>query len=402
MALQIKREQCIGCGLCVEKCPFGALRMDGDKVLITDSCTSCGACVAECPTAALVLEKVERQSTSREHSGVWVIAEQRNGQLLNVALELVSAGRKLADTLGVQLSALLLGEEITDLALDLIAFGADHVHLLDHPELKIYNTEPYVTAIEQLSNRYHPEIMLFGATHYGRDLAPRLAARLQTGLTADCTELAIDQEKGILLQTRPAFGGNLLATIVCPEHRPQMATVRPGVMDKLIPNYQRQGKVIQSVVDFSQLKSDVQVRAIIKMAQQQVNLEEAKIIVSGGRGLKKPTGFKLIRELAAALSGQVGASRACVDSGWISHEHQVGQTGKTVQPDLYIACGISGAIQHLAGMNKSQVIVAINKDANAPIFQIADYGIIGDLYQVLPKLISELRQENGSASVAAR
>lgn len=401
MALQIRREECIGCNLCVEKCPFGALKMDGDQVSLTDGCTLCGACVQVCPVDALVIEKKEQQPVNLEYSDIWVLAEQRDGQLLEVALELVSEGRKLADTLGKKLSALLLGAGIDDLAADLIAFGADQVYLIDHPQLKVYNTEPYVSAVEQLVQRARPEILLLGATHYGRDLAPRLAARLETGLTADCTELAIDRDKGILLQTRPAFGGNLMATIVCPHHRPQMATVRPGVMEKITPNRDRRGTVIQFAADLSQLQINTQVKEIVKMARKQVNLEEAKVIVSGGRGLKNPTGFKLIRELAELLAGQVGTSRACVDSGWISHEHQIGQTGKTVQPDLYIACGISGAIQHLAGMNKSQIIVAINKDRKAPIFQIADYGIVGDLYQVLPKLISELRQEKGLVSAPA-
>ncbi len=392
MGLQIIQDKCIGCGLCAEKCPFGALKMDGDKVVLGDGCTLCGACARLCPVGAIVIDKKEQSNSNLDdHSGVWVIAEQRENKLMKVALELVSEGRKLANDLGKNLSAVLLGDGIKDLAKDLIAHGADQVYVIEDPELKVYNTEPYVSALEQLISKEKPEAILVGATHHGRDLAPRLSARLQTGLTADCTELAIDQEKGVLLQTRPAFGGNLMATIVCPNHRPQMATVRPGVMVKEEPDYGRQGEVTDFKVDLAKLEIKAKVKEVVKEAKKQVNLEEAKIVVSGGRGLGNSDGFKLLQELADAIGGEVGTSRACVDNGWIDHDHQVGQTGKTVQPDLYIACGISGAIQHLAGMSNSSVIVAINKDPNAAIFQIADYGIVGDIYQVLPKLIEELK-----------
>lgn len=396
MGLKIHSEQCIGCGVCVAKCPFGALHMEGNQVVVGDSCTLCGACVRVCPVEAISLEKVEKAAVRIEdYSGVWVFAEQREGQLLRVALELVGEGRKLADGLGKKLSAVLMGSNIRSLASELIAHGADQVYVLDNPELKVYNTEPYAMALEQLVQKEMPEVILFGATHNGRDLAPRVSARLKTGLTADCTELAIDPEKGLLLQTRPAFGGNIMATIICPNHRPQMATVRPGVMAKLTPDYKRKGEVVEFTANFTSAAIKAVVQEIVKEAKRQVNLPEAKIVVAGGRGLAKAEGFQLVEELAHALGGEVGASRACVDSNWISHDHQVGQTGTTVAPDLYVACGISGAIQHLAGMSGSKVIIAINKDPNAPIFQIADYGIVGDVYQVLPKLIESLKEEKG-------
>ncbi len=392
MALQILHEQCIGCGVCIEKCPFDALKMDGDRVVVCESCTLCGACVRICPVEAIKLEKKKQINNNQDYLGVWVIVEQRDRQLLKVALELVSEGRKLADSLGRSLSAVLLGDEVEKLTGELIAYGADKVYLIEDSQLNNYNTESYVAILEKLVQQEKPEILLIGATHNGRDLAPRLSARLGTGLTADCTELAIDQEKGVLLQTRPAFGGNLMATIVCPNHRPQMATVRPGVMVKAEVDNQRQGEVIKFDPNLAELAIKAQVQEVVKAAKQQVNLEEARIIVSGGRGLKKADGFKLLEELAEIMGAQVGSSRGCVDNGWICHDHQVGQTGKTVQPDLYIACGISGAIQHLAGMTNSKMIVAINKDANAPIFQVADYGIVGDVYTVVPKLIEELRK----------
>ena len=392
MALQINYDKCIACGICVQKCPFHALNLDGNKLVVNDNCTLCGACTRFCPDRALAVEKEEKKVADiSEYSGVWVFAEQRDGKLLRVALELLGEGRKLADALGKKLCAVLLGAEIGALANELTAHGADRVYVVDQAELKVYNTAPYVAALEELVQQEKPEIILIGATVNGRDLAPRLSARLKTGLTADCTELAIDPEKKLLLQTRPAFGGNIMATILCPNHRPQMATVRPGVMAKLEADCSRQGEIVNFAPDFSKLDVQVQVKEIVKAAKEQVNLEEAKIVVSGGRGLGNPEGFKLIQELAGLLGAEVGSSRACVDCNWIDHDHQVGQTGKTVKPDLYIACGISGAIQHLAGMSNSKVIVAINKDATAPIFQIADYGIVGDVYQVLPKLIEELK-----------
>lgn len=324
------------------------------------------------------------------YRGVWVFAEQREGELLNVAIELIGEGRKIADTLEVPLTAILLGKDIDDLAEKLVKYGADKVIYADHELLETYNTEAYTKVIHELILKNRPEIMLIGATNIGRDLGPRISARVHTGLTADCTKLEVDMENRSILQTRPAFGGNLMATIICPDHRPQMSTVRPGVMSKGRYDESRSGEIEK----FSPtLKSeDIRARVVdlVKEEKARVGLSDSQIIVSGGRGLGEGKGFELVNELAEKIGGVVGASRATVDAGWIEQDHQVGQTGTTVRPDLYIACGISGAIQHLAGMQESKVIVAINKDKNAPIFEIADYGIVGDVYEVLPQLIKAL------------
>jgi len=325
-----------------------------------------------------------------EYRGVWIFAEQRQGQLLNVALELLGEGRKIANTLGLPLTAILLGHEVDEIADKLIKYGVDKVYYGDHKLLDIYNTDGYTKAICDLINREKPEIMLIGATTIGRDLGPRISSRIHTGLTADCTKLDIDMDNRRLMQTRPAFGGNLMATIICPNHRPQMATVRPGVMEKSKYDKNRAGKIIKFTPELEEKDIRTKVLEIVKGTKAQVQLEDAKVIVSGGRGLGSPEGFKLIESLADKFNAVVGASRATVDAGWIEQGHQVGQTGKTVRPSLYIACGISGAIQHLAGMQESKVIVAINKDPDAPIFKIADYGIVGDLYEVIPEFMEAL------------
>ncbi|KAJ49050.1 electron transfer flavoprotein alpha subunit [Clostridium tetanomorphum] len=324
------------------------------------------------------------------YKGVWVFAEQREGKLLNIALELLGEGRKIADKLGVKLTSILLGDKLDIMAKELIEYGADKVICVEDNFLKVYSTEVYTRVISSLINERKPEIVLIGATSIGRDLGPRLAARLKTGLTADCTKLEIDEQNGEFLQTRPAFGGNLMATIICPKHRPQMSTVRPGVMKKPKYNANRIGKIEKIPFNLCEDDKNAIVLEIVKRERQEVELAKADVIVSGGRGLGDKEGFQLIRKLAKRLKGEVGASRAAVDSGWIEQPHQVGQTGKTVRPKLYIACGISGAIQHLAGMKESDLIIAINKDKNAPIFKVAHYGIIGDLYEVIPALIEAL------------
>ena len=328
------------------------------------------------------------------YKGVWVYAEQRNGVLMSTVLELLGEGRKLADDLGVELSALLLGDQVEGLAKELAAYGADKIILAEHPLLKDYTTDAYTKVIVDVVNDLKPEIILIGATNIGRDLGPRISCRLHTGLTADCTGLAIDPEKKIILQTRPAFGGNIMATIITPNHRPQMSTVRPGVMKKGQKDESRPVNIERA--NFSLAEDDIHTKVVevVKAAKQAVNLIEADVIVSGGRGLGSADGFKLIEELANAFGGVVGASRAAVDSGWISQDHQVGQSGKTVRPKFYVACGISGAIQHLAGMQNSGCIIAINKNPDAPIFQVADYGIVGDLYKVIPLMIEELKKIN--------
>lgn len=325
-----------------------------------------------------------------EYRGVWVFAEQRDGKLMDVALELVGEGSRIAEQLETEVTAVLLGHNMKDQAEELIKNGADKVIYADHKLLEVYTTEAYTKTIDELITEYKPEILLVGATNIGRDLGPRVSARVHTGLTADCTRLEVDLEERRLLQTRPAFGGNLMATIICPDHRPQMSTVRPGVMEKLDRDENRTGEIIEYKVELKDSDIKAKVLEVVKEAKAQVDLTAADIIVSGGRGLGDAEGFKLLEDLANKLGGVVGSSRAAVDSGWIESSHQVGQTGKTVRPTLYIACGISGAIQHLAGMQESDLIVAINNDPDAPIFKIADYGIVGNVFEVLPELTEAL------------
>lgn len=326
-----------------------------------------------------------------ESKNLWVVVETEEGAAKNVGYELLSVGRTLADKLGQQLVALVMGKEVQGVAQTCIAYGADQVLLVEGDEYATYNTDAATYAVVTLIEKYHPSIVLYGATNNGRDLAPRVACRLETGLTADCTELDIDEETGLLVSTRPTFGGNLMATILCPDHRPQMSTVRPGVFKKGTPDEGRTGEIVAEDVHIDPAQIRVSLVERVKEVAEAVNLEEAEIIVSGGRGLKEEKGFELIRELAGVLGATVGASRAAVDAGWISHVHQVGQTGKTVAPKLYIAVGISGAIQHLAGMSGSDTVVAINKDPDAPIFDVADYAVVGDLYEVVPALIEAIR-----------
>ncbi|CCJ33910.1 electron transfer flavoprotein subunit alpha/FixB family protein [Caloramator australicus] len=330
---------------------------------------------------------------------VWVIAEQRDGYLQKVALELLGKGRELSEKLGVKLTAVLVGYEVEKLANTLIKHGADEVIVLENILLKNYTTDGYTNAIEKIAIERKPEIILIGATNIGRDLGPRLAARLKTGLTADCTGLDIDENTKNLLMTRPAFGGNLMATIECPNHRPQMATVRPGVFPLPCPDDRREGRIEKIDVKIKEEEIRTVVEKIVKSLDEKIDITEAKVIVSGGRGIGNKEGFEMLKELAHLLGGVVGASRAAVDAGWIGKDHQVGQTGKTVRPKLYIACGISGAIQHLAGMQESEYIIAINKDENAPIMSIADLGIVGDVYKVLPELINEIKAYKDSCEI---
>lgn len=323
---------------------------------------------------------------------VFVIAEQRDGELQKVSTELIGKARELADDLGQEVYAILLGENVKAKADVLIHHGADKVIVVDHPLLKEYVTEPYAKSIYTIVQKYDPEIVLFGATSIGRDLAPRLAARIHTGLTADCTGLAIDEETRLLRMTRPAFGGNLMATIVCQNFRPQMATVRPGVMTPMENDNDRKGEVIMEDVGLTDADMNVKIIEVAKEEKKKLDITEARVLVSGGRGLGGPEGFDLLAELAEAMEGEISSSRASVDAGWIEKARQVGQTGKTVRPDIYFALGISGAIQHLAGMEESGLIIAINKSDSAPIFDVADLGIVGDLNKVLPKLIEQYKK----------
>lgn len=323
---------------------------------------------------------------------VWVFIEVVRGKIKGVSLELLGQGRKMADDLGEKLVAIIPGNEIEDFAKMAIHYGADEAIVVDQKELKDYSTDGYTKAMCTLIKKYNPAVLLIGATNNGRDLGPRVSSRMQTGLTADCTELGVDSETRLVKWTRPAFGGNLMATILCPDYRPQIGTVRPGVFKKPEEDTGRKGEIIHETVEFGpdEIRTRI-VEVITEAGGADVNLEEAEIIVSGGRGVGGPEGFEVLKELADEIGAQIGASRAAVDSGWISSLHQVGQTGKSVGPKIYIACGISGAIQHVAGMSSSDMIIAINKDPDAPIFNIADYGIVGDLFEIIPELTKRIR-----------
>jgi len=391
MSLKTIKEKCTGCGLCYESCPNDAIDFDeNDLPFFNDKCTLCGICIDQCPQGALVLEKEAKSITIdlSDYKGVWIFVEQNEKNIPKVVFELLGAGKQLALQLNVELAAILIGDAIKDLSASLFQYGADKVYFIEDERLKDYRTIPYTDILEYLVNKYKPEIILFGATKQGRDLAPRLATRLKTGLTADCTGL--DIEEGNLVQTRPAYGGNIIATIKTQRNRPQMASVRPKVfkIPELDPT--KEGHLIEEKFVLQETDKWTKVIEIIREAKKTANLEDAQIIVSGGRGLGKPENFKLIEEFANSLNACVGASRVVVDAGWIPHYHQVGQTGKTVQPKVYIACGISGAIQHLIGMKSSDFIIAINKDPEAPIFKVADIGIVGDLFKIIPEIIKKL------------
>ena len=391
MGIKIDNEKCAVCGNCVPACPFGVLEFADNKILIKEGCTACGACRDVCNYDAITVEQIQSAAPPDAASrGVWVFAETRKGALKKVGYELLSRGRELADTLKTELCAVALGHNIAAVE-SLIAQGADKVYLVDSPDLAD-NQEDYLThSLLNLIKEHRPEVVLAGATALGRSFFPRVAAILNTGLTADCTGLDIDVEKRLLLQTRPTFGGNIMATITCPNKRPQMSTVRPRVFKKAAPDAGHKGQIIK--VDFKKdsVTAKTRLLSFVEDLTEKIKLEDADIIVSGGRGLGKPENFKLLEELAGLMGAALGSSRAAVDEGWIPYSHQVGQTGKTVCPKLYIACGISGAIQHLAGMQTSDCIVAINDNPDAPIFQVAHYGIVGDLFQVVPMMIQKLK-----------
>ena len=391
MAVNVIKEKCKGCSICVKNCPFEAITMENKIAVIGTACTGCGVCVEKCPFKAIEKTEEEREVTDLSaYKDVWVFAEQRDGVIMPVVIELLGEGKKLANEVGCNLCAVLCGYHVEGLADQLFEYGADKVYVADHEELATYRTDAYTKVINDAIEEYKPEIVLLGATHIGRDLGPCLAVKANTGLTADCTKLEIDPEDKKIKQTRPAFGGNLMATIVCPNHRPQMSTVRPGVMEKAAFEEGRKGELVKLNVEFKEGDIRTKVLEIVKTMKDTVSLTDAEIIVSGGMGLGKPEGFELLKQLADKLGGIVAASRAAVDAGWIDHAYQVGQTGTTVKPKIYIACGISGAIQHVAGMQNSEQIIAINTNENAPIFEIADYGIVGDLYKVIPAIMEAL------------
>jgi electron transfer flavoprotein alpha subunit/NAD-dependent dihydropyrimidine dehydrogenase PreA subunit len=396
--LLVDEEACTGCGACVEECPYGALEMKGDVVTVNEKCTFCGACIDVCPVEALSLEKEAKEVEGvdiSEYKDVWVFIEHKRGRIANVSFELLGQGRKLADALGCKLCGMLMGEGVEQWAQEAIRHGADTVYLAESPVLNEYRTDSYAAGAIHLIKKYKPDIVIFGATTQGRDFAGTVATTIYTGLTADCTGLDIDPETKLLRQTRPAFGGNIMATILCQRHRPQMATVRPKVFPMPERDDSRTGEIVREQLPIGEDQVRTKILDFAQVAET-VNLVDAEIIVSGGRGLGGPENFAVIRELADVLRGAVGASRAAVDAGWMPYEHQVGQTGRTVRPKIYIACGISGAIQHQAGMKTSEIIVAINKDPEAPIFKIATYGIVADLFQAVPMLTREFKKRLGT------
>lgn len=391
MSISIDNEKCTGCGSCIPVCPFGLLEMADEVVRIKDGCNLCGACRDACEFEAIIIAEITAAAAAPDgYQGVWVFAESHDGEIKGVAYELLAGGRRLADALKTDLSAVCFGRSIKN-SETLFHHGADKIYLAESPALAEFHEDVYGRLLAEIISKYQPAIVIAGATAQGRAFVPAAAARLQTGLTADCTGLDIEPETGQLLQTRPTFGGNIMATIICPRARPQMATVRPRVFRQDKPDVNRKGETVRLDLDGADLISLTELLEVIADTAEKVKLDEAEIIVSGGRGMGKPENFALLRELADLLGAAVACSRPVADEGWLPYAHQVGQTGKTVCPRLYIACGISGAVQHLAGMQTADNIVAINDDPNAPIFSVASYGIVGDLFEVVPRLIEKLK-----------
>ncbi len=413
--------KCIACGArCESSCPVNCISMNeaGEPVIVAEKCIGCLKCVKVCPAQAIemaftpeelkILEQlaaagaapVEEEDPEAaalaklqaQYRGVWVFVEQTDGEAAKVSWELLGKGKELAAKLGVELCAVVIGHRVEKLCSEAFSYGAEKAYLLDAPLYADYRTQSYLEAMCHLIGQYKPEVILMGATGMGRDLAGAVATRVGTGLTADCTGLDIDDKRN-LMQTRPAFGGNIMATIMCDKYRPQMATVRPHVMQMPEQQPGATGQVVLNSFAVPEEQVLVKVLEIIRDgdSKHKVDIGGAEFIISGGRGMMGPENFALLEELAKELNGVVGASRSAVDAGWMPHERQVGQTGKTVRPKIYIACGISGAIQHLVGMQDSDLIIAINRDKDAPIFEVAHYGIVGDLFQVVPAMTRQIR-----------
>lgn len=414
--------KCIACGArCESSCPVNAIEMNdaGEPIVLVEKCIGCVKCVKICPAEALemfftpeeqrildelassavpVEEEIDEEGAAlakllASYRGVWVFVEQTEGESAKVSWELLGTGAGLAAQLGVELCALVIGDTVEHLCHEAFAYGAAKAYLVDAPVYKYYRTEAYLEACCHLIEKYKPEVILMGATGMGRDLAGAVATKVATGLTADCTGLAIDEKRN-LMQTRPAFGGNIMATIMCDKYRPQMATVRPNVMPMPERNEGVAGEIIRESFVVPEESVFTKVLEIIRDAASTsyVDITGAEFIISGGRGMMAPENFGILKELADELGGVVGASRSAVDAGWMPPDRQVGQTGKTVRPKIYIACGISGAIQHLVGMQDSDMVIAINRDRNAPIFEVATYGIVGDLFQVVPAITQTVRE----------
>jgi electron transfer flavoprotein alpha subunit len=392
----IDEEKCVACEECVEVCPVEAIEVVDEMAQVDDTCNLCGLCVDACEYEAISMPEAEAVQTDdiESYQGVWVVAEHHNGKFHSVSFELLSVGRDLADKLEVELSAVLMGDRLQEVAKQLIGYGADRVYLAEDPALDPFNDESHSKVLTEMIQQKKPDILLAGATAMGRSFIPRVAVAVETGLTADCTGLDIGED-GLLYQTRPAFGGNVMATILCPNRRPQMATVRPMVMKKRAIDEKRQGVVEPFTPSQEAITSRVKVLDTVIQEQETVRLAEADVVVTGGRGLQKAENFDVIEELALLLDGAVGATRSVVDEGWMPYSHQVGQTGKTVSPKLYMACGVSGAIQHVVGMQGSEIIVAVNRDPEAPIFDIVNYGVVADLFEFLPAFVKKIKEKRG-------
>jgi electron transfer flavoprotein alpha subunit len=400
MGISIDRELCNGCGRCVKICPYGGVTLEDGKAVVNERCTACGACIDACKVEAVRSDIKEKEIPDfSDRKGVWVFAEQKDGAMSRVTFELLGLGQTLAGQLDQELSAVLLGNKVEHLTEQLGEYGAQNVYLAQHKLLDHYQTNPYAKVLSELIREHKPNIFLIGATAIGRDLAPRVSMRLDLGLTADCTELTIDPDDGSLLQTRPAFGGNVMATIKTLYSRPQMATVRPGVMEARRIDGPSKCRVTGKNAHLLDKDTLTKVLEVVREKKSGVDLCDAKVIVAGGRGVGSQQGMECLFSLAEVVGGEVAGTRMVIEEGWLPVERQVGQTGRTVRPELYIACGISGAIQHRAGMLNSRYVIAINRDERAPIFEVADWGIVGDLHEVVPTLTTAMKGRKASQGI---